>query len=83
MALAENRLQLHDVQGNEDPLAQGKLEGKGFNELTYGTWNPHQNCQQFATGDFAITYCNPDGHWNNSLIDDNRYTGTKKYPPVC
>ena len=52
MALAENRLQLHDIQGNTDPLAQGKLEGKGFNELTYGTWNPHQNCQQFATGNF-------------------------------
>jgi len=49
MVLAENRLQLHDIQGKEDPVAQGKLEGKGFNELTYGTWNPHQNCQQYAT----------------------------------
>ena len=52
MVLAENRLQLHDIQGKEDPVAQGKLEGKGFNELTYGTWNPHQNCQQYATGKF-------------------------------
>ena len=58
MALAENRLQLHDIQGNTDPLAQGKLEGKGFNELTYGTWNPHQNCQQFATGNFSSEFRN-------------------------
>ena len=48
MILAENRLQLHDLN-NQEPLAIGKLEGKGFNELNCGTWNPHQNCQQFAT----------------------------------
>lgn len=50
MVLAENRLELHDINaiGNE-PISVGKLEGKGFNELIYGSWNPHQNCQQFAT----------------------------------
>ena len=48
MILAENRLQFHDLN-SQNPISVGKLEGKGFNELTYGTWNPHQNCQQFAT----------------------------------
>ena len=27
----------------------GQLEGKGSTKLTNGAWNPHQNCQQYAT----------------------------------
>ena len=27
----------------------GRLEGKGSTKLTGGAWNPHQNCQQYAT----------------------------------
>ena len=28
----------------------GQLEGKhGHDKLTTGAWNPHQNCQQYAT----------------------------------
>lgn len=49
MILAENRFQLHDVNASTEPVSVGKLEGKGFNELTFGAWNPHQNCQQYAT----------------------------------
>ncbi len=49
MVLAENKLQLHDINGGKDPTCVGRLEGKGFNELTTGAWNPHQNCQQYAT----------------------------------
>lgn len=48
MALAENRLVFYDVNSHE-PSSTGRLEGKGFNELTYGAWNMHQNCQQYAT----------------------------------
>ena len=28
---------------------EGRLEGKGHTHLGLGTWNPHQNSQQFAT----------------------------------
>ena len=31
-------------------VSTGQLEGKhGHDRLTTGTWNPHQNCQQFAS----------------------------------
>ena len=30
-------------------LFSGQLEGKGSTKLTNGAWNPHQNCQQYAT----------------------------------
>lgn len=50
MTLSENKLQLYDILNHtEEPVGMGKLEGKGLNELTYGAWNPHQNCQQYAT----------------------------------
>ena len=44
MVLAENQLLHFDMNSsNTDPVAVGKLQAKGFNELTYGAWNPHQN----------------------------------------
>ena len=50
MLLSENKLSFHDLNSNVNgPESIGKLEGKGFNELTYGAWNPHQNSQQYAT----------------------------------
>jgi WD40 repeat protein len=49
MALAENRLSLYDMNTGPEPVSTGKLQGKGFNELTCGAWNPHQNSQQYAT----------------------------------
>lgn len=48
MTLAENKLCFYDLN-SQVPQSIGKLEGKGLNELTYGSWNPHQNSQQFAT----------------------------------
>lgn len=53
MTLADNRLNLHDINQSKEgvclPIATGNLEGKGQTKLTTGAWNPHQNCQQFAT----------------------------------
>ena len=48
MLLAENRLMFLDIESGSDPSI-GTLQGKGFNQLTFGAWNPHQNSQQFAT----------------------------------
>ena len=52
MILSGNRLTLHDVSrggGKSEVVTSGKLEGKGQTNLATGTWNPHQNCQQFCT----------------------------------
>ena len=53
MVLAENTLVLHDINevtdGKSKIISTGRLEGKGHTHLNGGSWNPHQNCQQFAT----------------------------------
>ena len=52
MLLAENQLIFLDIESANAAIGEanvGKLQGKGFNELTFGAWNPHQNSQQFAT----------------------------------
>ena len=52
MLLAENQLIFLDMESANAASGEanvGKLQGKGFNELTFGAWNPHQNSQQFAT----------------------------------
>ena len=46
---------MHDVEGGGGGasriVANGKLEGKGSGHAIFsgGSWNPHQNCKQFAT----------------------------------
>ena len=50
MTLVENRLNLHDLTEGEPTIsASGQLEGKGQTTFGTGAWNPHQNCQTFAT----------------------------------
>jgi len=55
MVLQENQILLHDVEGGGGGasriVANGKLEGKGSGHAIFsgGSWNPHQNCKQFAT----------------------------------
>eukprot|EP00095_Tigriopus_kingsejongensis_P001479 maker-scaffold124_size330879-snap-gene-1.25 protein:Tk01479 transcript:maker-scaffold124_size330879-snap-gene-1.25-mRNA-1 annotation:"protein tssc1" len=59
MTLVGNQLNLHDIshiEADQCPtVASGQLEGKGQTNLSTGAWNPHQNCQQFATvNDFTL-----------------------------
>lgn len=53
MVLQENQLILHEIDAGCDTsrvVSSGRLEGKGGHaHLTGGAWNPHQNCQQYAT----------------------------------
>jgi WD40 repeat protein len=76
LVLAENRLTLHDVSrggSKSSVVTSGKLEGKGQTNLTTGTWNPHQNCQQFSTAndhhvrgwDVRVAVHHPAFHFEN------------------
>ena len=53
MVLAGNQLSLHDIaavtDGKAKLISSGRLEGKGYIRFNGGAWNPHQNCQQYAT----------------------------------